>query len=92
MSYGTQYLDIPELTKPERVGRAKIMPNKSTTNAEAPKASRVKYAKTRGEHYKDIVIAILIAGIVAFIGGMHFSNQQHSQLTAAVSAQAPVKK
>jgi hypothetical protein len=88
------YIETP--VKPERVGRAK-MPNKSIT-AE-PKAAK-KYAKTRGEHYKDIVIAVLIAGIIAFVGGMHFSNQQHSQTAQAVknaiapsvSAQAPAGK
>lgn len=86
MSYGTDYMDIPELIKPERVGRAlHQMSNKSTT--EAPKASqKAKYSKTRGEHYKDIVIAVLVAGIIAFIGGMHFSNLQHSQVASAVKS------
>ncbi len=70
-----------------------------TTSTEAVKLPK-KYAKTRGEHYKDIVIAVLVAGIIAFIGGMHFSNQQHNAVTSAVksavaptvSAQAPAKK
>lgn len=64
------------------------MPNKSTTNSEAPKASR-KYTKTRGEHYKDIVIAVLVASIIAFVGGMHFSNQQNGKIANAVKAVAP---
>lgn len=97
MSYGTPYQATP--IKPIRVERVKSMTNKATTNTEAPKASR-KYAKTRGEHYKDIVIAVLVAGIIAFIGGMHFANTQHSQVaqavkaavTPSVSAQAPAKK
>ena len=69
------------------------MSNKSTTN-EQPKAVK-KYAKTRGEHYKDIVIAILVTAVIGFVVGMHFSNQQHAQVEQAVkSAQttAEVKK
>ena len=72
--------------KPARVGRAK-MPK--STNNEAPKASK-KYAKTRGEHYKDIVIAILVTGIIAFIGGAMFANSNQAKIDAAVSAVQPV--
>jgi hypothetical protein len=100
LSYGTKYIDIPEL-KPERVGRISAkMSNNKTTSAEVSKAPRAKYNKTRGEHYKDIVIAVLIAGIIAFIGGMHFSNEQNGRVSSAVkaavaptvSAQAPTSK
>lgn len=73
------------------------MPNTTPTKTEV-KTSK-KYAKTRGEHYKDIVIAILVASIIAFIGGMHFSNQQNGKIanavkavTPTVSAQAPASK
>lgn len=59
------------------------MPN--TNKTEAPKASK-KYAKTRGEHYKDIVIAILITAVIAFIGGMVFANKQNTEVKNAVSA------
>lgn len=65
------------------------MPNTSTN--EAPKASR-KYAKTRGEHLKDMVIVALVAGLIAFIGGMHFSDSQHKQVQQAVTAATTVKK
>lgn len=67
------------------------MPNNQ--NAEQKPAK--KYAKTRGEHYKDIVIAILVAGIIAFISGMHFSNQQNNHTAEAVktaTAQATAVK
>lgn len=84
MSYGTPYSATP--LKPVRVGRVKSMTNKPTTT-EAPKASK-KYAKTRGEHYKDIVIAVLIAGVIAFIGGMHFANQHNAEMQTAVKAAA----
>jgi len=35
-----------------------------TTNTPEAKPAK-KYAKTRGEHYKDIVIAILVTSIIA---------------------------
>lgn len=60
------------------------MPKTSTTN-EAPKASK-KYAKTRGEHYKDIVIAVLVTSIIAFVGGVVFANKQQAEVNSAVSA------
>lgn len=65
------------------------MPN--TNKTEAPKASR-KYNKTRGEHAKDVVIAVLITAVIAFVGGMHFSNKQHAEVTQAVTAATAVKK
>lgn len=56
-----------------------------TTQTEAPKASK-KYAKTRGEHYKDIVIAVLVTAVIGFIAGMHFQNAQNTEVKNAVSA------
>lgn len=50
-----------------------------------PKSSK-KYAKTRGEHLKDIVIAVLVSAIIAFVAGMHFANRQHAETANAVSA------
>lgn len=82
MSYKTPFIDIP-MKKPERVGRAKPMPNKSTNEASKPAK---RYQKTRGEHYKDIVIAILITAVIAFAIGMRFSNNQHAQVEQAVKA------
>lgn len=82
MSYGTQFIDIP--IKPGRVGRAKNMPKTSPTNEASKPAKR--YQKTRGEHYKDIVIAMLVTAVIGFIVGMHFSNSQHDQTAQAVKA------
>lgn len=90
MSYQTPFIDIP-MKKPERVGRAKPMPKTSTNE---PKSSK-RYTKTRGEHYKDIVIAILVTAVIGFMAGMHFSNSQHAETVKAVQAatvQATVKK
>lgn len=94
MSYGTPYIDEPKLYRKKAVGRAKTMPNKNQTNQADTSKPAKKYAKTRGEHLKDIVIAILIAGILAFVAGMHFANAQHEQVSKAVAAvqTAPAKK
>lgn len=83
MSYGTPYQATP--IKPVRVGRVKM--TKTTNTPEVTKPAK-KYNKTRGEHYKDILIAMLITGIIAFVCGMHFSNQQNSRISAAVKAVA----
>ena len=50
------------------------------------------YAKSRTEHYKDIVIAILVTGIVAFILGTNYQSKQAAHVQAAVSQVQPVKK
>lgn len=86
---GMTYEVTPIKTPKLRVGKDSKMSDKSTTKAEvkAPK----RYTKTRGEHYKDIVIAVLVAGVIAFIGGMHFANKHNADLQNAVkAAQAPV--
>lgn len=82
-----------------RVGRTFTkMSNSKPQTTEAPKV-KAKYAKTRGEHFKDLVITALIIGIIAFIGGMTFQGKQQGAIdtavkavTPSVSAQAPVKK
>lgn len=91
------YIETP-VTKPYRVGRTFTkMSNKSTT--QEVKAPKAKYAKTRGEHVKDLVITALVIGIIAFIGGMTFQSKQQGAIDTAVkavtptaNAQAPVKK
>lgn len=92
--YELQYEDVPFI-KPYRVGRAFKMSNKANT-VEAPAKA---YNKTRGEHIKDIIIAILVAGIIAFVGGMTFAKNNQAEIDRAVSAvqptaqaQEPVKK
>ena len=59
-----------------------------TTNTPDAKPAK-KYAKTRGEHAKDIIIAILVTGIVAFVGGVYFANQHNAEIARAVSAVQP---
>lgn len=93
--------DIPFIQTPigpYRVGKAflKMSQTKPTTQ-DTPTVN--VYGKTRGEHRKDIIIAVLVTGIIAFVGGMMFQgNQQHAIDTAVKSAtpvaatNAPVKK
>jgi len=81
-----------------RKGRRGIKMSKTTKETSAPKAK--KYNKTRGEHIKDVVIAVLIASIVAFILGMQFADGRNAEMvqavteaqTATASAETPVKK
>ena len=70
------------------------MSNNQPKEAKAPKA---KYAKTRGEHLKDLVITGLVVGIIAFIGGITFQSKQQDAINTAVKgaqvvAQPEVKK
>lgn len=78
------FIETPITTKkPERVGRVKM--TKTISTPEAPKASK-KYQKSRGEHAKDILIAVLITGVVAFVGGTMFANKQNARVEQAVKA------
>ena len=89
------YIETP--INPYRVGRTfkKMSQKQPTPEVKAPKA---KYSKTRGEHFKDIVIAVLITGIIAFVGGMVFQGKQQQAIETAVkgastqTVEAPVKK
>ena len=77
--YKLNFEDLPQKTR--KGGKDSKM--SKTTVTEAPKASR-KYAKTRGEHYKDIVIAILVTAVVAFVAGSVYANGQHKATAQAV--------
>lgn len=82
--------ELPAKRTPKTVGKV-IKMTKSTSE---PKSSK-KYAKTRGEHYKDIVIAILVTAVVAFVAGSVYANSQHDAIAQAVqraTAQAETVK
>ncbi len=80
------YEDLPQKTR--KSGKVKTMTKQNNTE---PKSSK-KYAKTRGEHYKDIVIAVLVASVVSFAVGMHFCSNQQKQVNQAVkAAQTPAE-
>ena len=77
---------VKQLTFTRKGGKGQKMP-KTNKQTEAPSAK--VYNKTRGEHFKDIVIAVLITGIVAFIGGAVFQSKQQNAINTAVKAVTP---
>lgn len=92
--YPLEFEDMPLNTRKQSGGKDSKMSKQSTTSE--PKSLK-KYNKTRGEHFKDIVIAVLITAITAFVLGMQFENGQnaavdHAVTEATAQAQAPVKK
>lgn len=92
MSYGTAYIDIPTLkiNTAKSGGKGQQMPKTTNTTPEVKTAkTRKVYSKTRGEHYKDIVIAVLITAIIAFIGGAVFQSKQQNAINTAVKAVTP---
>lgn len=64
------------------------MPTNNNSNKAEAKPAR-KYSKTRGEHFKDLVIVALVVAIMAFIGGMQFAKGNQAQIDKAVSAVQP---
>lgn len=68
--------------------------NKMTKQTKVTEKATRSYNKTRGEHLKDIIIAILIVGVVAFIAGVHYSDTKNAQMQSAVQSaqQTAVKK
>lgn len=92
-----EYIETP--INPYRVGRTFTkMSNKPTTQPEV-KAPKAKYSKTRGEHIKDVIIAMLVTGIIAFSAGIWFNEGKHKEIETAVKGaqtaapvEAPVKK
>lgn len=94
--YPLEFIDDMPFHKPVRVGRTFKKMSKEPTTVAPVKA---KYAKTKGEHRKDLVIAILVAGIIAFVGGITFQSKQQDAINTAVKGasvsapvDAPVKK
>lgn len=85
-----QFIETP-IRKPVQSGGKDSQMSKSTITAEPNKPAK-QYRKSRGEHAKDIMIAVLITAVIAFIGGMHFSNNQHAETERAVTAATAVKK
>lgn len=45
-----------------------------------------EYAKSRSEHIKDIVIAVFISGVIAFIGGINYQRDQQATVDRAVKS------
>jgi Mn2+/Fe2+ NRAMP family transporter len=45
-----------------------------------------KIKKGTIETVKTVIIAILVTAVIAFVGGMHFSNQRNAEMQGAVKA------
>lgn len=80
-SYPLHYEDINPIT---RKGGKDSKMSKAKQTVEAPVAK--SYNKTRGEHFKDLVIVALVVGIIAFVGGMQFAKGNQAQIDKAVNA------
>lgn len=64
--------------------------SKMSKNSKQVESSPAKtYNKTRGEHFKDLVIIALVVGIIAFVGGMQFAKGNQAQIDKAVQAAQP---
>lgn len=84
IAYQLQYEAMPSkkyhLRKDKEVGK----------NESVAKVRKV-YEKSRTEHIKDIVIAVLIVGVVSFMLGVHYADSQHSSTQKAVQAAVNAK-
>jgi len=78
--YQMQFEDMPR--KPARVGRISTKMSKLNKTTEAPKV----YNKTRGEHFKDMVIVALVVGIVAFGLGFKFNADRNAEMQTAIKS------
>jgi hypothetical protein len=85
--YTLHYEDMPlyKIKAPKKGSKGVIKMAKEVKTA---KTRRV-YEKTRAEHYKDIVIAVLITGIIAFIAGMQHQANHQDAIQRAAQAVTP---
>lgn len=82
MTDGMEYEELP--SKQYKI----IKSRKSGKDSKMSKEAKT-YNKTRTEHIKDIVIAVLVAGILAFVAGAVFANSNNTKIQEAVSAVTP---
>ena len=84
--YTLKYEDMPK----KKYNLIKKETRKMSKKQEVPTAKVKKsYSKTRAEHYKDIVIAVLVTGIIAFMLGANMQSKQQTALIDAVQALTP---
>lgn len=93
-----QYEDLPRKNNYNKKTAKAVGRTEMSKVPEAVKQAK-SYKKTRGEHFKDIVITVLVTSIVAFVAGSMFANKQQARIDRAVqavtptaNAEAPVKK
>lgn len=94
--YQLEYEDQPlsKLRITRKGGKDMKMSKAAKTNESPAKV----YAKTRGEHFKDMVIVALVVSIIGFVGGMQFQKSHDTEVRNAmaqsqtVATDTPVKK
>lgn len=99
--YPLEFEDIPQ----KQYNKTTIKTRKGGKDSKMSKAEAKqstptkKYAKTRGEHFKDLVIVALVTSIIAFGLGVKFQADRNAEIqsavkaaTASATAQEPVKK
>jgi len=64
-------------------GKDSKMSKSNQPKVEVPAKS---YNKTRGEHFKDMVIVALVVGIIAFGLGFKFNADRNTEMQSAVKA------
>lgn len=84
--YVLQYEDLNNNTRWGRKGMK--MSKQETTKVKAVPTAKTRrvYDKSRGEHYKDMVIMAFVAGVIAFVGGIVFANKQNAVVQQARAA------
>lgn len=93
-AYQLHYEDITPSTRNSGGKDSKM--SKSNKSVEATPAKT--YNKTKGEHFKDMVIVALVVGIIAFGLGFKFNADRNAEMQSAVKqattqvSQSEVKK
>ncbi len=86
-AYPLQFEDIPQKRYNKKTITVKRGGKDSKMSKEAKQSevkSVKKYAKTRGEHIKDLVIVALIVGVVAFGLGVKFQSDRNTEMQNAI--------
>jgi len=88
-------LNFEELPEQKRkiikIGGLKMPKTTNNTEVKQAKTRRV-YEKTRGEHIKDVIIAILVTGVITFMLGVRYANNQAATTATAIQAATAAKK
>lgn len=72
-------------------GRKDIKKMSSKENQTSEVKSSKKYSKTRGEHVKDVIIAVLVTSIIAFGLGVKFQCDRNAEVQRMIQASKPVE-
>lgn len=78
-----------DLSQVRKLGSTLIHPlreRKVKKKMKSPAKGSSKYAPSRVEVAKTVLIAVLITGVIAFVGGMQYAHGQQSEVKNAVNA------